>query len=328
MEKRYLTYDSIQLAADDSFIRWTQDGQPSDNDWSRWVSDNPSVSSIVKEAATLVSSIQYKETPQSAKADAIWGRINETIAENTSESKVVQMPKRNIYRLLSYAAAACIAALLAFQVFMTGGDVRIDAGHGETTAHILPDQSKIRLNAGSSIAYDEDEWQDERSLTLNGEAYFEVEKGQKFSVHTPNGVVSVLGTSFNIYSRPDGFRVQCTSGKVQVTSSDDEVILTPNTQTSLTGTGLLKENLDDGIKVNWLNKIYEFDSAPLREVLKSLERQFDIKISSDKQTDLRLYTGSYDATDLEKALQVICFPMELSFKMDGNNVKIEPDEGN
>jgi len=229
---------------------------------------------------------------------------------------------------VAYASAACIAALLAFHLFFTGGDISIDAGYGESVAHVLPDESKIRLNAGSAISYNEDDWSEDRSLSLDGEAYFEVEKGQNFSVQTEYGVVTVLGTSFNIYSRPDGFRVQCTSGKVQVISKNDKVILTPNTQSSLTPTGLVKEDAEDGVKVNWLNKIYEFEAIPLKFVFASIERQFDVEVQSDDITKERLYTGSYDANDLEKALKIVCFPMELSYKVNGNNVTIEADEGN
>jgi len=327
MENKYLTYDPIALAADDSFIKWVQSGSPKESPWGRWVDNNATLSSIVAEATDLVGAIQFQPALRSAKADALWNRINSTIAEETVEAPVVQMPRRNVFKLVSYAAAACVAALLAFQIFLTG-DISVDTNYGESITHVLPDDSKIQINAGSSISYDEKNWSNERSLSLSGEAYFEVEKGQKFSVQTEHGTVSVLGTSFNIYSRPDGFRVQCTSGKVQVTSKNSEVILTPNMQTRLTSTGLEQEQIEDGIKVSWLNKIYQFEAIPLKVVFESIERQFDVEVFVDNFTEDRLYSGSYDATDLDKALKVVCFPMELSYEVKGNNVIIEPDEGN
>ena len=58
--------------------------------------------------------------------------------------------------------------------------------------------------------------------------------------------------------------------------------------------GLTKEVVPDGVKVNWLNKIYQFKAIPLKVVFESMERQFDVQIFADNIMQDRLYTGSYD----------------------------------
>ena len=59
--------------------------------------------------------------------------------------------------------------------------------------HDFIDNSRVILNDGSSIKYDERKWGSERMVELKGEAFFEVEAGQLFQVETINGVVQVFG---------------------------------------------------------------------------------------------------------------------------------------
>ena len=327
MNSNYLTYTPEDLAADDQFILWAKAGKPTSSPWAQWLMNHPEVVPNVDKAFEIISALQYSEKviPQS-KTDALWERINNTIAEH-EETKVVAMPRRNIFRLIAYAAAACLAILFASKLLLDNNE-NIYAGPAERIAHVLPDESKIQLNADSKIRYNKKAWASERTLSLVGEAYFEVEKGQKFIVKTKSGDVTVLGTSFNVYNREDGFRVQCTSGKVQVTSGDAKVILTPDSGTSLINGQLYKEELKQGKDIDWLNKIYRFDAIPLKVVFESVQRQFDVKVTMTEEISKRLYTGTFEATDLNKALNSICFPMELSPIVQGNKIRIELDADN
>ena len=69
--------------------------------------------------------------------------------------------------------------------------------------------------------------QTKRDLTLEGEAYFKVQKGQTFSVNTTDGVVKVLGTHFNVKQRNNYFEVNCYEGLVSVTYNNETVKLPP-----------------------------------------------------------------------------------------------------
>ena len=327
MENKYLTYDVTDLATDDQFIQWGQTGRPSESPWAQWLLNYPEVLPKIDEAATLVLSLQYsEETIPTAQTDALWNRINTSIATE-EEVIVVAMPRRNVFRLVAYAAAACLVFLLCSRLLLDNNET-IYVGQGQSLAHVLPDASKIQLNADSKITYDQDLWEKERTLSLNGEAYFEVEKGQKFTVHTDNGDITVLGTSFNIYSRDDGFRVHCTSGKVQVTAGNEKVILTPDTRTSMINGKLSKETTTQNKVVDWLSKVYRFEGIPLKVVFAAVGRQFDVNITMDAGIGNRLYTGSFEAIDLQKALNAVCFPMEVTPIIQGKKIRIQSDDGN
>ena len=99
--------------------------------------------------------------------------------------------------------------------------------NGKKTTFLLPDNSKVVLNAGSEIKYKKWNWDNNRNLELDGEAYFKVAKGKKFEVTTVLGKVAVLGTQFNVKVRKDRFDVTCFEGRVLVNYQEKELILTP-----------------------------------------------------------------------------------------------------
>jgi len=113
------------------------------------------------------------------------------------------------------AAAAVLLLITAIFLLRPGADVELIAAAATTKKADLPDGSSVQINASTSFSFTEDKV--ERIAQLDGEAFFEVSKdGRPFTVNTPRGVVRVLGTSFNVYSREGVMRVSCTSGKVKV----------------------------------------------------------------------------------------------------------------
>ena len=70
----------------------------------------------------------------------------------------------------------------------------------------------MKLNELSQLEYNASKWDENRSLELKGEAFFDVEKGKRFDVTTEFGNVSVLGTEFNVLSRDSIFKVSCYEG--------------------------------------------------------------------------------------------------------------------
>ncbi|MBT8218354.1 MAG: FecR domain-containing protein [Bacteroidia bacterium] len=331
MQDKYLKYNAIELASEDGFISWVQKGCASDNPWHQWIVSNPNMTETVEEAKLLVRSIQFKEKTPEIRKDQLWSRIDKSIISEAQGAKknikVVTMNRRSTFRLVGYAAAACIAGILIFQAIFSG-TTSFYAKRGATLAHTLPDQSQIELNADSRIEYNAKRWDKKRALSLEGEAFFQVEKGQKFTVNTEFGSIAVLGTSFNIYSRDDKFEVHCTTGRVEVrTKEGNSVVLNPDEKTYLNNEGdLIKEELEPRSTVPWRQKIYRFDEIPLHVVFDAVERQFDVNVELEPGIEDRLYTGVFEARDLDKALRAICFPMELQVIERGKTIRIASDE--
>ena len=161
-------------------------------------------------------------TPQGISNEKSWNAIQDKIAAQSNNGRVLRMR-----RLVAITAAAA-AFVAAFLVIGAGGDqVRIGSALAMDSAVNLPDGSSIQLNGGSEASYDASSWEDNREISLEGEAFFDVEKGSPFQVVTAQGTVEVLGTTFNVQNRNGEFEVTCYTGKVRVASEGQEVELTP-----------------------------------------------------------------------------------------------------
>ncbi len=180
------------------------------------------------------------------------------------------------------------------------------------------------MNAGSSLSFKKGDWKDERSLELNGEAFFKVEKGSTFTVNTDEGRVTVLGTQFVVNSREDFYNVICYEGKVKViTENNDSVILTKGKAFAI-NKSVKKEYNVEALEPSWVKGASTFKSTSIELVLKELERQFNITINEKENVKPGLFTGSFSHKDVKLAVKTVFTAMEIPYKMDADgNVVIQ-----
>jgi len=254
-----------------------------------------------------------------AKAEPDFERSADDVLNNLM-GKLGNETSNTISRTLSfkvYAVAAIMVILLSVGAIMRFYTTNIRSARGEHLVFSLPDGSSISLNAQSSIAYHPYWWWSKRELKLDGEAFFEVTKGEEFTVVSRLAKTMVLGTSFNIFARKGKYKVDCYTGKVRVVSNKNkEVILTPSYSAEIQDDGnvLLKKFGDKKHGSGWMNKMFSFTSVPLVEVIKEVERQFDITIEGDISADL-VYTGNFSANrNVDETLQLLCKPFGLEFQ--------------
>ena len=151
----------------------------------------------------------------------------------------------------------------------------------------LPDGSKVWLNAASSITYPVAFNSNTRKIKLNGEAYFEVaaDKQKPFMVEMPDqSVVQVLGTSFNInaYNNETGISTTLIAGSVKVSSrAKNSLVLKPGQQAVVLNgseTVTLDSKPDLSKILAWKNGLFNFEGAGVEEVMKQLERWYDVEV--------------------------------------------------
>lgn len=237
-------------------------------------------------------------------------------------SKLPSRQKR--YSIVKYVSAIAAVLIVCFGIFyfINSSSVEYLASNNSTTEFQLPDASKVILNDGSVISFDDSNWNENRKLKLEGEAYFIVSKGSKFTVITQQGEVSVMGTQFNVKDRPDYFEVSCFEGRVQVIHSGKVLELTAGDMFKAYGDKSIKE-VTSAAKPEWLDEKSMFKSVPFNQVVEELERQYDIEISGDAKRDQTLFTGSFSHKNLETALQAITIPLNLSYTINGNIVVLK-----
>ncbi|MGW8123724.1 FecR family protein [Roseivirga echinicomitans] len=266
------------------------------------------------------------DVPSKSNKAQAWAQLEKKITAPKAE-KIIPL-----YR--SYwigIAASLILAIGAFFIFKTTGGVQetiITTSLAEARTVYLPDSSVVYLNAGSQISFSEQEWQEERTLTLSGEAFFEVIKGSDFTVETKLGDVVVLGTSFNVKERNKILEVTCKTGKVKVIvkPSGESIVITPESKLTV-NEGDLEEVLTvpSAFIGNWRTGDFYFESILLKDVFEELERQYDVKLELDVNANVlqdRTYTGYFNNKNLNEALQLVCNPMGLTYKIEEKKVKI------
>ena len=238
---------------------------------------------------------------------------------NTSKKgKVVQF---NFNKLYKYVAA--VVVLLTTSYFLLfNNEANFNTQFAETKTFNLPDNSEVVLNANSEISYDKQDWENSRNLDLNGEAFFKVQKGKKFTVNTEIGKVTVLGTQFNVKERENYFEVKTYEGLVSVAYKDTLVKLPRGTIFKVVNGKISTNNTFNVNEKSWLQKESNFKSTPLRFVLTEIENQFNYKIET-KDIDLNvLFSGGFTHTDVNIALQSITIPLQLSYKIEGKIITI------
>ena len=154
---------------------------------------------------------------------------------------------------------------------------------------VLPDGTKVWLNAASSLRYPTVFAGSEREVEVTGEAYFEVAKNKQkpFRVKiNEQTTVEVLGTHFNInsYQNEDNINTTLLEGSVKVINGSEKIIITPGQQAQVAGQAKIKvvNGVDLEKVMAWKNGMFNFQDATLKEVMRQLERWYDVDVVYEK----------------------------------------------
>ncbi len=215
-------------------------------------------------------------------------------------------------------ASILVIALGLYFVFFHNNLTHIETEAGEKITIEIPDHSQVILNALSTIKYNEKKWDDKRLVKLEGEAYFKVAKGKTFDVVTKSAIVTVVGTQFNVKQREHFFEVKCFEGIVKVVSDTIKRELHAGETYRI-----LNNKFTEGHTISslpsWTDNMSDFDAVPFDEVLAELERQYNIKITSENVNTKRLFTGGFVHNNLENAVISITQPMNMTYELSQSN---------
>ena len=225
--------------------------------------------------------------------------------------------KTNTSILIKYAAALMIG-ISSVLVFFANQNIITSVGNSEIVS--IFDGTTIKLAPNSSLSYNSVLYFFNRKVTLEGNALFNVIPGNSFTVNSPNGEVSVLGTSFNIIDREDYFNVVCFTGKVAVKANKQEVILKP-----LEGFENLsnkKSKFNDVSKDSSNNSYLYLNQVPLHIVLKELSNFYNVAFNTDAVSLEGSYNGLFINDNIELALKNVLYPFNFDFEWQKDNIVV------
>ncbi|MBT8252343.1 MAG: FecR family protein, partial [Bacteroidia bacterium] len=136
-----------------------------------------------------------------------------------------------------------------------------------------------------------------------------------------DGIVSVLGTQFNVKQRPGYFEVKCFEGMVRVSRDTILKDLKAGMTLSILN-GELNLGTENEKQPSWMDNFSRFKAIPFSQVTAEIERQYDVEIDLPGSTVNRLFTGRFTHDNLEQALKEITVPMNLNYLINGSIIRI------
>lgn len=223
---------------------------------------------------------------------------------------------------LAYAAESSAASQITYNTMHTP--------RGRQFQLLLPDGSKVWLNAATTLKYPTGFTTGERIVEMEGEAYFEVAKdpSRPFRVKLPNNnTIEVLGTHFNVNSYTDEKNMTTTllEGAVSVNAGSSQAILRPGEQ-ALAGPAQaplkVVKHADIEQVMAWKNGYFHFDGLDLPAVMRQISRWYDVEVEFKGDVPRKQFGGELPrAIGLQQLLKLIEFG-EIKLVVDGNHITV------
>lgn len=207
----------------------------------------------------------------------------------------------------------------------------LTTGKGETFSVVLTDGSRVWLNAGSSIAYPAKFTGNERTVTVTGEAYFEVQKDAtmpfvvKIASRNETEKVEVLGTRFNINAYDDEKSITTTlvEGRIRMQKNGDTLILKPGEQSVLAGDKWeVNDNVNKDKIIAWKSETFYFSGDDIKSIMRQLERWYNIEVKYEGIIPAETFSGRISRKrNLSEVLRILETD-DVHFSIDGKKLTV------
>jgi ferric-dicitrate binding protein FerR (iron transport regulator) len=195
---------------------------------------------------------------------------------------------------------------------------------------VLPDGTKVWLNASSSLRFPTAFNKDKREVDLMGEAYFEVAKDKiPFKVRLARGEIDVLGTHFNVNAYEDEAAITATllEGSIRLSKGEEHALLKPGQQAVSARTGgtiRIIPDADVDAAVAWKNGYFEFDGAGIETIMRQLARWYDVEVRYEGPVTKREFGGQMPrGSNLSEVLRIL-EESKVHFRMEGKILVVMP----
>jgi ferric-dicitrate binding protein FerR (iron transport regulator) len=335
------------LLNNDLFIRWVKepDGD-TEAYWEGWLQANPDKREVLEAGRQIISFLSFETpTPSAEEFREVREKIKAQIREDELPEPELELaepppaeehyePFSRYYQLAAVWIGILLVAMGTFLYFQTRHAVSYQTGFSEKRTIWLPDQSRVTLNANSSIRFYRN-WSaaKPREVWLRGEAFFDVRKtedaasaGSQLVVHAATVQVQVQGTQFNVHNRRGKVKVVLSEGELKLHLSSigslplqlrpgDLVEVSPGEKT------VLRKRVKPASHTMWLHHRIVFEETSLQEVAHTLEDCFGVEVRIETP-DLagRRFTGSVPTKDLQVLLAVLSESFGIQITRQANQI--------
>lgn len=269
------------------------------------------------ESLAKVLERQKSSTLATMPSDKLWEKIDPQLSNHTNKGtkkSTLGLKLRWVFLIL------LISAVLVY-FFKVPGQTIIKAPKGEKKEQMLADGSRVSIAPGSSISFSEKDYLKNRLIQLNGQAFFDVEKGGDFMVTTKNGNVQVLGTEFEIWESGNQMKVHCFEGRVSVGNLTGaqkiieikEAVDINNQQMS----DVYYHGLQDA---SFATEQIKYRSIDVGNLATEMERFYNIKVQMQGIDLEKTFTGILVINDVEKAAKYLAETMNWDYELKEENL--------
>lgn len=243
---------------------------------------------------------------------------------------------RQLVTYTKYAAAVIIVFGLGMVLQYIAGqktsptytylaDTQIEVPKGQMSSVILPDGTTVQLNSGSKLVYASGFNSGERTVNLEGEAFFNVAKDKKhsFVIKTKSLDFKVYGTSFNVQAYPEDSEINTTLvegslGVVAKTGSEmARLVPGENANFKEDNKELVVTNVDLELYTSWKDGMVTFRNEKLKDIARKIERWYNVQIviNNPKLAD-ELYMGTIMKNKpIDQLLEVFKLTSSLNYRI-------------
>lgn len=192
---------------------------------------------------------------------------------------------------------------------------------------ILPDGTKAWLNAESSIRFPDRFPDDQRTVSITGEVYFEVQHDQNkpFVVQVKGQTIRDIGTAFNVNAYEDEPSIKTTliEGIIEV----NDTRLKPGWQAAIRPGGkmTIDKNADLAEVISWKNNTFLFHQTDMGSILRQIARWYDVRILYKGTFDQTFTGGISRQTSLDEILKILSFSNKIKFEVHDRNIIVQPN---
>jgi transmembrane sensor len=276
---------------------------------------------------------QSLPTSELPDKEFLWKKIQKTIAKPTKRFSLS-------FVLGVVSTAAAVALILGITVTLMLRTPQNDsselissffAPEGQKSIVFLPDSTQVWLNSGSSLSYSNNFGDKDRTVTLKGEAFFDVTKKQNLRFIVQAGAVNVVvrGTAFNVktYEADQTISVSLQRGMVDVTDSAKNksiVVLRPGERVTVNKSNLDSkvEPCDADIDAIWRLEKLKFEGADISEVAVKLARWYGVEIEVRDSNQFQKYWFTVKGESLTEILRSINELHPIKYSITNNKVVI------
>jgi transmembrane sensor len=298
-----------------------------------WLEEREDNRQLFEDIRSIWSNSAANEHTFEPDVEAAWRRVADATGISRESTPVIPMQPRRSFNFRRIAAV--LVLLLGSSFFLKTfvfdkRSIEVATIAGETRDVELPDGTHIWLNQNSALSYKKGDFnKKERSVTLSGEAFFEVAKNPEkpFIIQSSDTYTKVLGTSFNVraYQGEETVEVSVSTGRVEFgLDKGDKVILTPGLKgTADTHAGTVQQAaLSNENYLAWKNKKLLFNDLTIAEIIPALEHYFSVRIDADDAVLSCHFTGNFNDPQLIEVLQVLSLSTGIEYRANHNMVSL------